>query len=1448
MKKLFIYLFLSLNALSSFGQTDNYGTEFWTGFMSNFYSTSELRLFIAAKTTTYVTVSIPLQSFSTKVLVLKDSVLIVKIPNSEGQINSSEVVEKTGIHILSDYPVAVTAMNLASATTDATVVFPLKNVPTNATYTTGHPSRVSNYVGNEFLIVSAENGAKIDIVPAAKTIKGKAKLTPFSITLDAGETYQVWADNKDILDGSTITCTNGKRIIVYTGDKCSAFPCGACDHQVEQVFPNQLLDTSYYVLPHFGHTKGYTVKVVSIDTTIWVKVNKKMFRVGKKDSALVLDVPSDDSVLHISGPRKFSCFQFMKGAFCNGYITNGWGDPSILQLLSFKYMGQNSSFNCVSSTNLTDHFVNILIYTASQNDVYLDGSKLAPSEFIPVSDNPDFSYAKIKIGLGVHTIYCKLGHLAYCYGIGNYESYLYTAGFSLPNFEIDIKDTTLSFDCKSNKVKMQFEAKLEGSIKSYKWDFGDGTYDTSKIVKHEYPVGKEFKIKLWALGYNSKEDSVIKKYTFNWPAFNPVFDKLLCDEKFNFEEKNPFFKNFIWHDLSKKNNYTATKTGKIWVSATDTSGYCKFSDTAQVWKIDVLSKIKVDTLSNCHLNNLFRFSDSSYVKNDQIKYKAWIFPGGVTFFDTSNFYYHFRQPGNFMVYLDIYPENALCKSRIEIPVKVNWNTDIDAIIDKDKYCNGEVATIKDNSYSCCQKVKKYYWELDDGTKLNSDSGILRTKVTYDYLNSNGIRNFNYISETEQGCRDTLKSGLIVWPAGKSNFDFGNDSVKCLVLSRWTFTHTVDESIAGSYSMLWNFGNGKTGSQNQYKNFRYTDTGTYKVKLTTTTSFGCIDSTIKHVKAIDNAIAKFSIPDSVQCFANNSFTVIDSSKGYNLKYIWNFGNGNTSTNSKPNPENYKLSGKYKVKLNVVSNYAGCVSDSVIHTVNVLKNPKADFKFNSDTVCYYNNSVVLTDASKFYNGKYKLYWKYGSVLDSAFAPVAIHFSDTGNYNILLIAKDSANCVDSVIKTISIKTEPNLKMTINDTVQCFGSNNFKIQSLQGFAIKNRVWTLDNTVILGSELQKELIDVSPQGKHKLTLVEETPFGCKDSITKWIEVLPQIKADFDFNKLLQCFSQHSADMINKSTAPQDIIKTFTYKESNNLVGNGSNIYNYKFTTPGTKTIQLNIETENGCRDSVVQSLYLFSDPQALFKSDSVCIGQSVTLKGLQIFGNSIVKWTWNMDDEVQYGPATIDSANHTYKNEGMYNPKVSFEDANGCKGTYSGDPIVIYPLPFADFSIKKLASDDQFTFVKLIPNTLGYSYYLWLFPDKTTNTIDTPTVKFSKFFKDRISLKVQTIYGCSDTASRYFYIFPELTELYHENAFTPNSDGLNEYFRPYSIDGASNYELRIFNRWGEQLFKTNDPKAGWNGTYKNELVQSGVYIFTVEFIYSDGNRYSTKGNLTIIR
>lgn len=1445
LKRLIFSAVFLLNSFLAFCQTDNFGIEFWTGFMSNLSTGSEIKLFIAARDNSKVTVSVPLMSYSASFSILKDSVIVVKIPNSVGQINSSEVIEKTGVHIVSDYPIAVTAMNLSPATTDATVVFPLKNVPVNGTYITGHPSRVSNFSGNEFLLVSPDNGVQVEIIPTVKTKGGQQAFKPFYITLNQGETYQVWAETKtDILDGTSVRAVNGKRIIVYTGDKCSAFPCGACDHQYEQVFPNQLLDTAYFVLPHFGHKKGYTVKVVSIDTTINVKVNGKNYRIATKDSALVLDVPSGDSVLHISGPRKFSCFQFMKGPTCNGYVTSGWGDPSILQILSSKYMGQKSTFNAVNSTNLKDHFVSVLINTASKNDVYLDGSKINPSEFIPISYNKTFSYATFKISFGVHTITCNLGHLAYCYGIGNYESYLYTAGFSLPNFEIDIKDSVLSFNCKDNKVMMRFDGKLEGSIKSYQWDFGDGTFDTLKTVKHLYPVGKEFKIKLWAKGYNGREDSVIKKYIFNWPVFNPVFDKLLCDPTYTYVEKNPFFKNFVWHDNTTKNSYTVTKTEKIWVSATDTSGYCKFSDTAEISKVDILSKIIVDTISNCHLNNLFKFRDSSYVKNDQIQYKVWTFPGGKTFYDTTNFYYHFRQPGNFVVYLDIYPVNAECKARYEIPVHINWNTDIDAYTDKQQFCNGELVTIKDSSYSCCQKVKKYYWKFEGEPLLSSNTGKLQTRVYFDTKNGTPVRNYLYITETEQGCFDTLKYGVLAMPAANSNFDFGKDTIKCLALSRWTFTHTVNEAITGPYELHWYFGNGKEGTQNQYKNFRYIDTGTYKIKLISKTQLGCLDSTSKSVKVIGNAGAAFQIPDSIQCFKNNLFKFDVTTKGNNLLYKWNFGNGKTSTSSTPAPIQYNSYGLFKVKMKVAANYPGCFDDSITHTIKVLREPKASFSLPNDSFCFFSNSITPVNSSTFYNGKNKFLWSSTNYLDSVEFPKSIEFTDTGIRKIMLVVIDSMLCSDTISQNINILPQPKAAFSINDSVQCFTNNLFQMEYLSGHPKNKLLWKLDNNGI-GTNQQVSINNVPDVGLHKISLYVTSPFGCTDSVIKYFEVLPPIRADFTIDKDTQCFDNHNVTIKDNSTVSKDVIVKYEYSYNQNILANTSDLINYQFPQSGPKTVHLKIETKEGCLDTTSKSLYLADNPEVEFLTDSVCLGETIDLSAQQTKGIfPIDDWQWKMGDGITY---TTNPISHIYMGSGNFITTLKFTDKLGCSGSLVRNSL-IYPLPDASFQIQILNSDQDFSYIRLLPTNYGYLSYLWNFPDGSSSVKDSLTKAVSRFFKDRVYLKVETSYGCKDTLSKFLYVFPRLENLWIENAFTPNNDQLNDVFKPIHFEGATAYKLSVFNRWGELMFTSNNPNLGWDGTFMGKEAQDGVYIYNLEFIYADGNRYSAKGTVALIR
>lgn len=94
-------------------------------------------------------------------------------------------------------------------------------------------------------------------------------------------------------------------------------------------------------------------------------------------------------------------------------------------------------------------------------------------------------------------------------------------------------------------------------------------------------------------------------------------------------------------------------------------------------------------------------------------------------------------------------------------------------------------------------------------------------------------------------------------------------------------------------------------------------------------------------------------------------------------------------------------------------------------------------------------------------------------------------------------------------------------------------------------------------------------------------------------------------------------------------------------------------------------------------------------------------------------------------------------------------------------------------------------------------------------------------------------------------------------NAFSPNlsasggsggiSDGKNDIFLPITR-GVVEFELLIFNRWGELLFESRDPEFGWDGTYKGKLCQQDVYIYKLAASYADGERVVRVGDVNLIR
>jgi gliding motility-associated-like protein len=82
---------------------------------------------------------------------------------------------------------------------------------------------------------------------------------------------------------------------------------------------------------------------------------------------------------------------------------------------------------------------------------------------------------------------------------------------------------------------------------------------------------------------------------------------------------------------------------------------------------------------------------------------------------------------------------------------------------------------------------------------------------------------------------------------------------------------------------------------------------------------------------------------------------------------------------------------------------------------------------------------------------------------------------------------------------------------------------------------------------------------------------------------------------------------------------------------------------------------------------------------------------------------------------------------------------------------------------------------------------------------------------------------------------------------FSPNNDGNNDIFNIYGTNDATNYELEVYNRWGEMIFRSTDKSEGWDGTYHGEPVPVGVYAFRYNVIVG-GKTYKSKGTVTLLR
>jgi gliding motility-associated-like protein len=124
---------------------------------------------------------------------------------------------------------------------------------------------------------------------------------------------------------------------------------------------------------------------------------------------------------------------------------------------------------------------------------------------------------------------------------------------------------------------------------------------------------------------------------------------------------------------------------------------------------------------------------------------------------------------------------------------------------------------------------------------------------------------------------------------------------------------------------------------------------------------------------------------------------------------------------------------------------------------------------------------------------------------------------------------------------------------------------------------------------------------------------------------------------------------------------------------------------------------------------------------------------------------------------------------------------------------------------------------------------YTWDFGDNNTSAASTPSNNYQYGGSYQVSLTTNKDYACEEKTIALVRAPDPVEEyLYIPNSFSPNGDGINDVFAIYGHSNCGEYQLTIFNRWGEVVYYTTDINKFWDGKQDGKAVQSGVYCYVI--------------------
>lgn len=582
-----------------------------------------------------------------------------------------------------------------------------------------------------------------------------------------------------------------------------------------------------------------------------------------------------------------------------------------------------------------------------------------------------------------------------------------------------------------------------------------------------------------------------------------------------------------------------------------------------------------------------------------------------------------------------------------------------------------------------------------------------------------------------------------------------------------------------------------------------------------------DVTLSGSSAAAPPNAAFSSTDTSFC-VNQAVNFNDLSTGNPTSWAWTFPGGSPASATTQNVTGvtWNTPGTYTVTL-TATNANGSTNTTLVITVNAP--PTVTATANPSVICVGQQSALTGSGASTY------VWNPGNISGS---PVNVTPASTTTYTVT--GTSAAGCTGTGTVTVTVQpcSVPSVWFVASDSVLCVGDCiSFTDQSTNNPTSWNWSFSGASTATSTQQNPTNICYPSP-GSYAVTLIATNASGSgSQTFSGYINVNAAPVADAGNNATI-CVGQQTT-----------------------LVGSGGVSFNWQpgnqssntiVVTPAVSTTYtLTVTDANGCTgtDQVTVTVTNCTVPTAALSVSDNSICESSCISFTDNSTGAPTGWSWSFPGGTPSSSTAQNPSNICYNTPGTYPVVLIVTNAFGSDTITMTNYVTVGAQPTVDAGPYTTIAIGNST--QLNPTGGGSGSWAWT-PSfgLSSSTVQSPVA--SPTVTTTYTVSYTDSYGCTSSDTVTVNVI-EAYSIFIPSAFSPNGDGANDVLFVRGA-GIKTLEFVVYDRWGEKVFESQSINDGWDGTFRDKEMNTGIYVYYATAVFYNGTSQQLKGDVSLVR